>query len=182
MNPGAGSREISAIVSHDSKKICAGFVLFENTVGGKITVLPYKIDPVASDLRHLTCYHRQFMFRQIFQWMAPQALPVLVTNPSAMGVQCWENSRQITVCITNLSYDIAEDVTIRVHSDSVSAGNASYIADNGEILPLGGQVEDMSTPSETVWKIKITLPISLSTAVPCVRDSQESYATIAAMT
>lgn len=74
------------------------------------------------------------------------------------------------------------EITIRVHSDSVSAGNASYIADNGEILPFGGQVEDISTPSETVWKIKITLPISLSGAVTCVRDSQESDATTAAMT
>jgi hypothetical protein len=159
LTPGTGSKEISAIVNHDRKKICAGVVLFENTVGGKIAVLPYKIDPVALSLRHLTCYHRQFMFRQIFQWMAPQALPVLVTSPSAMGVQCWENNRQITACITNLSYDIAEEITVRLHSDSVSADNASYIADNGDILPLGGQVEDISTPTETIWKIKITLPI-----------------------
>jgi hypothetical protein len=159
LRPAAGSRELSAIVNHDRKKIAAGVVMFENILGGKIAVLPYKIDAVASDLRHLTCYQRQFLFRALFQWMAPAALPVMVDAPSAMGVQCWEDSKQITACITNLSYDIADDITIRVHADHISAGNVSYIADSGEMLSLGGRVEDLSTPAETLWKIKMTLPI-----------------------
>ena len=52
-----------------------------------------------------------------------------------------------------------KEITVRLHSDSVSTGNISYIADSGEILPFGGQAEDMSTPTETILKIKIALPI-----------------------
>lgn len=160
LNPNPGSREISAIVNHDRQRICSGVVISENILGGKIAVLPYKIDSTHSDLRHLTCYQRQFMFSRIFQWMNPQALPVLVINPSAMGVQCWEDSKRLTVCITNLSYDIAEEITIRLHSVCTEfSGSASYIADDGKMLSFGGLLEDVSTSAETTWRIKITLPI-----------------------
>lgn len=159
LNPVTNAEEISRIVDHDRQEIGSGVVLFENRLGGKIAVLPYKIGPLDPDLRHFICYQRQYMFRQVFQWMDPGVMPVLVEKPADFAVQCWDNGERLTVCITNLSYDIADEITICIHADDVSIKNVSFIADNGELSSLAERIEDESTPSGTRWRIKGMFPI-----------------------
>ena len=154
LKPSNDAAEISEIVNHDRKKIAAGVILFKNASGGKIAILPYAIGPNDSDLRHFICYQRQFMFRRIFDWMNPESIPVFVEYPSDFAVQCWDDGERLTCCITNLSYDDAEHIVIKLNAGTISIANASYIAADGSVEPLSPFAEDLSISGETRWRIK----------------------------
>ena len=154
LNTKDGATEISVIVDHDRKKIANGVVLFENKSGGKIAVLPYAIGAFDPDLSHFICYQRQEMFRRIFEWMNSAAVPVLVEKPSDFSVHCWDDGKRLTVCVTNLSCDIADEITVNLQAGDLSAEKASYVSASGELLPLSGQIEEVSGGSGTRWKIK----------------------------
>ncbi|MEI7818411.1 MAG: hypothetical protein WCI45_14590, partial [Desulfuromonadales bacterium] len=154
LKPSKDAVEISEIVNHDRKKIASGVILFENASGGKIATLPYAIGPIDSDLRHFICYQRQFMFRRIFDWMNPESVPVFVEHPSDFAVQCWDDGKRLMCCITNLSYDDAEHIVIKFNAGTLNIANAFYIAADGIVKPLSPFVEDLSSPGETIWRIK----------------------------
>jgi len=86
-------------------------------------------------------------------------MPVWVEKPADFAVQCWDNGERLTSCITNLSYDIADEITLCIHADNVSIKNVSFIADNGELSSLAERIEDHSTPAGTSWQIRGMFPI-----------------------
>jgi hypothetical protein len=154
LNPRKNTRIISRIVNHDRKEISPAVVLFENSSGGKIAVLPYVISAMDPDLRHFICYQRQFMFRRIFEWMNLGSLPVFVEDPSDFAVQCWDDGKRMTICITNLSYDDANEIVINFNAKLLSRKKASFLDNDGKLVPLGVALEDISTSKRTMWRIK----------------------------
>ena len=153
LNPADNAAEISRIVNHDRQKIAAGVILFENISGGKIVTLPYSIGPLDSDLRHYICYQRQFMFRQVFEWMNPESVPVFVEYPGDFAVQCWDDGKRLMCCITNLSYDDAEHIVLKLNAGSLNIANASFITEDGKLESLSSRAEDLSSPGEIRWRI-----------------------------
>ena len=154
LKPSKDAVEISEIVNHDRQKIAPGVILFENASGGKITTLPYAIGPIDGDLRHFICYQRQFMFRRIFDWMNQESVPVFVEHPSDFAVQCWDDGKRLMCCISNLSYDDADHIIIKLNAGPLNIANASFIAEDGSVEPLSPFAEDLSSPGETRWRIK----------------------------
>lgn len=154
LNPAAGVKEISVIVDHDRTRIAPGIVLFENKSGGKIAVLPYKISSLDSNLRHFICYQRQYMFRRIFDWMSQEATPVFVEHPSDFAVQCWDDGKRLTCCLTNLSYDDADHIIIKLNGGVLFISDASFMTEDGNMAPLSLLAEDLSSSVETKWRIR----------------------------
>ncbi len=157
--PASASLEISRIVNHDREKIASGGLLFENSLGGKIAVLPYAITAMDGDLRHFICYQRRHMFRKLIEWMNPRSLPVFVEDPSDFAVQCWDDGRKMICCLTNLSYDDAGHIIIKFNTVAMALADASFINDDGNVEPLSLLAEDLSSAGETRWRIKRTFHI-----------------------
>jgi hypothetical protein len=155
-----GTEEISQLVNHDLEVISPGVILFVNDAGGKIAVLPYKIGPQDTDLRHFICYQRQHMFQKVFKWMSPESIPVTVADPSDFAVQYWQDENRTTICLTNLSYDIADEVIIELQdSGNAIIENTSFIDDDGIIYPLRERLESLSCETGSKWKLKGNFPI-----------------------
>ena len=150
------SRVISHIVDADQKPLFPGVVLYENVKGGKVATLAYPIDANDGDNRHLFCYHRIYMFRKVIEWMNPFVLPVFVENPTDFLVQCWDDEKMLTVCLTNLSYDSCDDLRLSfVHRKVPDPAGAVFIDDTGELKPLR-VVPVVSDDGNHIWDIKHT--------------------------
>jgi hypothetical protein len=159
LNPKPECRILSGIIDHDRKTIAPGVVLFENRLKGKIAVLPYRIRATDPSLRHLICYQHQTMFRRVVAWMDNGAIPAFVEAPTDFAVQCWDNGKRLTVCITNLSYDVADEITVAFNAGALAIDKALFVTRQGELSSLADQIEDLSTASETRWRIRHTFAI-----------------------
>jgi len=151
---------ISYIADPDLKQLAPGVILFENVLGGKVAVLPYSLTGCGMNLQHFIIYQRRCMFRNIFNWMAPEAVPLFVEEPADFAVQVWDNGKRMTGCITNISYDIAHQVRIAMVDGTISPGKALYISDNGDMEPLSDKIKVLtSSKNKTLWRIKHEFPI-----------------------
>ncbi len=144
------SRVLTEIVDHDLKKLCDGMTCCTNKLGGKVCVTAFRINAVAYDQRHFICYQKQHILRQVLKFM-DDTEPAYVTSPSCFAVQCFDNM----LAVTNLSYDVAEEICIHV-KESEKWAQGQYIADDGTLRPLSGLITAQSGSSLT---LKITLPI-----------------------
>ncbi len=154
-----GVEKITVITDNNREEIAPGVILFENRLGGKIAVLPYSILGVENDLRHFICYQRQYMLKKIFQWMSPGVVRVLVEYPADFAVQVWEDERKMTVCITNISYDVIDNITLRIFDSKVSPEKTYFLGDDGKLYPLKEHIKDISLADETRWEVNHTFTI-----------------------
>lgn len=145
---------VSRITGHNREEISPGVVLFKNSLGGRIAILPYIIFGVENDLRHMICYQRRFMFKQIFKWMDPKVLTLFVEEPSDFAIFVWENKQNIVVCITNLSYDKISEIKVEIYRDNLKPENAFYVSDDGSLQPLANKIEIPLSDLQTTWKIR----------------------------
>jgi hypothetical protein len=145
---------VSQVIDHDRKQIAPATILFENTRGGKVAVFAFCIGSSDPDTRHLVCYPRQWALRQILRWMAPETMPVFVEAPTDFAVQCWDDGNRLVACITNLSYDSADALTIEINADGLAPDAAQYLDDDGECRTLSQYIDDVSTGSRTLWHIR----------------------------
>lgn len=86
--------------------------------------------------------------------MNPLALPVYVENPTDFLVQCWDDGKTLTTCITNLSYDRASEIkTVFEHYTELSPEKAVYLAHDGSLKPLTAKSSPNDSYSRQIWTI-----------------------------
>jgi len=153
--PFENAKVISQIVDADRQRVCSGIVLYQNSRGGRIAILPYSISADDGDNRHLLCYQRRYMFRKIIEWMNADVLPVFVEEPTDFLVQCWDNGQVLTVCLTNLSYDSFSEVkVIFTHKEKLHFDEAVYVSDNGTLNKLQISLIQSNEGDGHICKIK----------------------------
>jgi hypothetical protein len=157
LNPKAGSREISAIVDHDLQRLAPGVVLFENALGGRVAILPYALQGIEADLSHLICYHRRAQFKAVFDWMGADAFPAWLDAPADVGVHLWEDPQRLTVCLTNLSYDVAESFVLELPDSSWQPEYATWLGPDGTREPLAGRIAITRSECRNQWRIELPL-------------------------
>lgn len=152
VNPNA--QQISSVTDNSRKPIAPGVILYENSLGGKIAVLPFVMEPTDEYMAHFMCYHRLFMFKRVFDWMNAGAIPLIVEDPSIFAVQVWDDGRRLTACLTNMSYDIAESITVRFGGQKIVASTAMYLDDSGNLVPLEIR---QGSKEKNYWEIHRTI-------------------------
>ncbi|MDD5706723.1 MAG: hypothetical protein PHR35_12445 [Kiritimatiellae bacterium] len=158
LSPGPGTREISALVDHDLRRIAPGVVLFGNRLGGRVAVLPYALHALEADLSHFICYHRRHQFKAIFDWMKPDALSVWLVSPSDVGMHLWQERERTVVCLSNLSFDGADEVVLDVHDPALDASRTTLIADDGRLVPMAGKIAEQSEAGgRRRWRLALEL-------------------------
>lgn len=134
LNARAGSRVLTETVDHDRRKISDGMILHTNQYGGKVCVTNYRIAALEYDLRHFLCYQKQHILRRVLAFM-DHTEPVFVESPSCCAVQYYENPEETLIAVTNLSYDVTQEITLTFAEPSDLSG-ASYIGDDGTLQKL----------------------------------------------
>jgi hypothetical protein len=157
LSAASGSREISAIVDHDLRRIAPGVVIFENRLGGRIATLPHAIQAIEADISHLICYHRRRQLKAVFDWMRPDAFPVWLVDPPDVGVHLWEDENRLTVCLSNLSFDAAGYLALEVTDPGLSPDRAVWVGPDGVVQPLGERVAVSRCGARTEWRIELPL-------------------------
>ena len=149
-------RVLSVITDHDRREVCPSMTYFENSYGGKVAVMNYRINPLTADMRHLISYQKQLLMRNIIERMNMSALPAFIEEPSCFALQYFDDGSKIFVGMTNTSYDIADEIVITFNDDTADVANGKYLAENGELLPLSDIAEKVGNRQ---WKIKKSLAI-----------------------
>ena len=144
-----GASQLSQITNCNMEVVAPGIAIYENSLGGKIALLPYGISPLNDNPTYLINYQHRQLFENIFNWMQPSLFPVFIESPTDFALQIWQGSRSSLVCITNLSLDETDTVTITVNSNRILMENARYIDSNGEMQPLSIE----KTDRDGLWKI-----------------------------
>ena len=94
------------------------------------------------------------MFRSILAWMHPGVATVIVEHPSDVAVQVWEDERRLTLCLTNLSHDVARELTVRIERDGLSPERAWTLSTKGRRVKLGRRGRAEASPMGALWHIK----------------------------
>ena len=150
------ARILSVITDHDRREVCPSMILFENSLGGKVAVMNYRINPVCGDMRHLISYQKQLLMRNIIENMNISALPAFIEEPSCFALQYFNNGENIFVGIANTSYDVANEINITFNDDKADVANGRYLNEDGKLLPLSDIAEKIAPKK---WKIRKNLPI-----------------------
>ena len=159
LNIADSAKVLSHIIDHDRKRVAPGMILFENALGGKIAVFACRIGSSDPDTRHLVCYQRQWVMRQILAWMAPESMPVFVESPKDFAVQCWDDGNRLLACITNLSYDNTDEITVEINVAGLTPAAVRYMDDDGASQSLTEYIEDVSTDAQMLWRIQRPMPL-----------------------
>ena len=133
--------------------------LFENAHGGRIAVLPYFIHPADGAEGHMVCYQRRQLLKAACDWMQPDLFPVWVEDPTDFSVQTWLEEKRLVCCLTNLSFDVAEEITICLQVPGIAPERAVYLAADGtkRKLPVV-RCEPGSAPDAVRWQIRLSTP------------------------
>ena len=162
------ARTLAVITDHDRRTVCPSMLLFENSLGGKVAVMAYRINPMTPDMRHLISYQKQTLMRNIIEYMDMSAIPLFVENPSCFAVQYFDNGQNILAGMTNISYDIAHEITVVFNDSRADVANAKYLNEDGQMLPLSNIAEKIA---ENKWKIRKDLAIFHYFAIQIPRKS-----------
>lgn len=150
------ARILSLITDHDRQTVCPSMILFCNSLGGKVAVMNYRINPVTVDMRNLINYQKQTLMRNIIEYMNIKAIPAFIENPTCFALQYFNNGRNIFVGIANTSYDIADELIITFNEPDADIANGRYLNEDGKLLPLADIAEKIN---DKQWKIKKSLAI-----------------------
>ncbi len=145
--------QLSQITNCNMEVVAPGIAIYENALGGKIALLPYGISPLNDNPTYLINYQHRQLFENIFNWMEPSLFPVFIESPADFTLQIWQGPRSLLVCITNLSFDETDAVTITVNNARISMENARYIDLNGEMQPLSVEKTGCNGEAISQWKI-----------------------------
>jgi hypothetical protein len=155
--PHADSRVISELVDDDLKAVAAGVTLFENHLGGRIAVMPYALHAHEESVPYLIRYHRREQFKRIFDWMCPDVFPVWLVSPSDIGVQIWEDDQHLTLCLTNLSFDIHDHVLLEIAANTWRGDHGQYLTGSGTWQSLDGLAVHAMPERPGCWRIQLKL-------------------------
>ena len=154
VNPAA--KVLSVITNHDLEKVCPAMTIFENKLGGKVAVMTLRVGPTAGELRHFISYQKQLMMRNILNWMDPAAIPAFVEDPTCFAVQYFDNGKHALVGFTNISYDIAHELTVSFADKDLDMANGKYLREDGKLRPL---TEIAVKLEDGKWKITKDLSV-----------------------
>ena len=152
----SNAKVLSCITDHDLEVICPAMTIFENTLGGKVAVMAYRISPTEMDLRHLICYQKQTLMRNILTSMDPSSVPAFVEEPSCFAVQYFDDNQNVLVGLANTSYDVADEIIITFSDSNLDLANAKYLREDGNLCPLSEISEILDN-----GKVKITKTLSI---------------------
>jgi hypothetical protein len=145
-------------VNHDLRRIFPGLVLFENRLGGRVATLPYSFHAIEQDISHLICYQRRHQLKSVFNWLNSKTFPVWLISPADIGVHLWKDDKRITICLSNLSFDCAEEISLEINIPSLVREKVNFIAENGEIVSLTNRiVEESAGAGRRIWRMKLEL-------------------------
>ena len=147
---------LSVITDHDLKTVCPAVTLYEHKFGKKVAVMNYRLPAVNPVRRHLICYQKQVQLLNLVRAMDPMTVPAFVDDPTCFAVQYFDNGKQVFVGLANLSYDIAEELTITFADPGLDVENGKYLREDGELRPLAEIAEEL-TPGK--WKLSKQLAI-----------------------
>ena len=151
-----GAEIMTNITDHDLQVVCPASTFFKNKLGGKVAVMSIRISPALYDLRHLICYQKQHLLRNILNRMDPMAVPVFVETPACFAAQYYDDGEKIFTGIVNTSYDEAHEITLTFSDPRLDAENGIYLNEDGTFHPFTEIAEKVA---ENQWKIKKDLPI-----------------------
>lgn len=146
------AKVISEILDHDFASLAPGMTLFENSLGGKVCLLPFSIRLAETNPAHLICYQRRTMLRKIIDWMKPDLFPLFVDNPVDIMTQAWRDDTGTFICLTNLSYDLQTEISVISDSDQTVLSEYLYLNDDGNWAELSGKAS--KTDGERQWRIE----------------------------
>lgn len=156
VDPAPGVRILSVVTDHDRNTICPAVTLFEHKFGKKVAVMNYRLPAANPCRRHLVCYQKQVQFLNLVRAMDPMAVPAVVEDPTCFAVQYFDNGKNVFVGLSNLSFDIAEEITIAFADPELDIANGKYLREDGELRPLA-EIAKEAAPGK--WKIAKQLSI-----------------------
>ncbi|MDD5704671.1 MAG: hypothetical protein PHR35_02015 [Kiritimatiellae bacterium] len=160
LDPGPSARVLSRITDADCRPMAPGTVLHQNSVGGRVALLPYVLPAVMDSFGgslHMVCYHRRHLLKAIVDWMNPCALPVWVEEPSQVAVQTWDDGKRLTACLINTSLDPTKSLTLQMPGD-LSPARVYTISPSGRKKSLSKHITRTVVPGgKARWNLRAQL-------------------------
>ncbi|NQU11658.1 hypothetical protein HQ590_12765 [bacterium] len=138
----SGARIISRLRGHQHEDRGHGVVLFENTLGGRVIVVPFDSQGGSSvglgiafpslESPSFICRPRQAQLRAALQWAGRGPLAVAVENSPTVYPLLFEQPRRLVIGAVNLLADPVESLVVRVRAPSFPLKRVRILTADGQ--------------------------------------------------
>jgi hypothetical protein len=137
-----GARIISRLRDFEGRRTGHGVVLFENSLGGRVAVLPFDgqvrevfslgvgFPPLASP--SFLCYTRQAQWRDVLEWLGRAPLPLFVPEAPSVYPLLVEQPGRLIVGVANLLADVIPSLKLRIRKPSFPIRRVRVLSSTGE--------------------------------------------------
>lgn len=138
-------REISVLCDYGGRRTGHGIVLFENSLGGRVAVLPY--DSQAGGLKTATfmCYTRQAQLLAVFEWLGRAAVPCLVRHAACALPLVAEQDGRLIIGVINTLSDPVTGLRMRLAAPGFPVRAMHGLQPDGTWRPLACRVSAGTT-------------------------------------
>jgi hypothetical protein len=140
LDPVAQAIVVSKMFGPEDSFSVPGMILFENTVGGRIGIIPQSGssgDLYSVDFRG---WKRQLVLKRMLEWINQGPLPLFVENAPNVCPFRRDGDGTVVIGIANLSADPLSHVAFWVQPPFAGKLHLEYLTREGRISPLNAQV------------------------------------------
>jgi len=120
--------EISEIVDPDTKRLVPGSFVFENSLGGRIAVIPYEVEKLGTGFADPG---RKRMLDNIMRWLFRGSAPLFVSGDRRL-LPFRRDFLSHSLCgIINLSHDTLKNVTVEMAVEEKSVSSVEMLTAKG---------------------------------------------------
>ncbi len=157
-----GTRVISRILDKDNKVIADFTTLYENSLGGRVAVVPMDISESSYAQAYLNSYRRQ-QLTAVLNWLSRDTLPLSVSGDGVYPLVYRMDFADHTVAgVFNLSLDDWQEVKLTLATGDRKITKAELLAADGTWQDAPG------TLTQSDSKLELTMPITLTCKCPAI--------------
>ncbi len=134
-----GARAISRLVNPDNKPICDFVAVFENSLGGRVAVLPLDINVAMAPA--LLNHYRRAQVRAILDWLSRGRLPAAVEGGVYPLAYRMDFADRVMLGVFNLSHDDWPNVTWDICLEGKKAKSVQILGADGTWRASGAKSE-----------------------------------------
>lgn len=161
VQPHEGARVVSRLVDPDRKVVCPFTTVFENSLGGRVAVVPLDMSE-AFGPSFLGPYRREHLLA-ILQWLAHDRLPAVVGGGVLALAHRMDLADRVMLVVFNLSHDDWSEVVWDIHWPAREPERVTILDEHGTWRDA--QAECARTSPE---RLRLTIPGPLSFRMPMI--------------